>query len=143
MPARPLFALLVFAALAGGCSTTRTSSTGEGEPTVTARGDVTVDGVSVLGAWRAVEVVGDAQATRDLQNGTMEQTLLVGSNGRATLTGVDRREGGGPVSFSGRITGSRVTFAGMEGAGTLVMSGHQLVLRDPGGRSTVFVRSGG
>jgi hypothetical protein len=140
MRARPLLALLVLAASAVGCRTTQPS---DGGPTVAARGDVTVDGVSVLGAWTAVEVVGDAQATRDLEDGTMEQTLLVGSNGRVTLTGVDRREGSGPVSFSGRVTGSRVQFTGMEGAGVLLMSGRRLILRDPGGRSTVFVRASG
>jgi hypothetical protein len=101
-----------------------------------------VDGVSVLGAWTAVEVVGDAQATRDLSDGTLEQTLIVSSNGRAVLTGVDHRAGSGPVTFNGRITGSRIAFTGMEGAGTLLMSGRRLLLRDPSGRSTVFERNG-
>lgn len=101
-----------------------------------------VDGTSILGAWSAVEVVGDALATRDLADGTMEQTLIVGSNGRAVLTGVDHRAGGTPVAFTGRITGNRIQFAGMEGAGVLLMSGRRLILRAPTGRSTVFARGG-
>ena len=156
MRASSLFALLTLVILATGCRTTRPLSgdvspppgpggggAGEADTTTKARGDVTVDGVSILGAWHAVEVIGNAQATRDLEEGRMEQTLIVSSNGRAVLTGVDRREGEGPVAFNGRITGSRVQFAGMEGSGTLIMSGRRLVLSDPTGRRTVFVRGGG
>ena len=134
MPIRSLLLLTVLA-LAAGCQATRPQNTG-----VATRGDVMVDGTSILGAWNAVEVVGNATATRDLAEGVMEQTLIVRSNGRATLTGVDRREGGEPVAFSGRVTGNRIQFSGMEGAGTLIMSGRRLLLRDPNGRSTVFVR---
>ena len=129
---------------AAGCAAPRAPAPpppGVGEdPEVTLRGDVMVDGRSILGAWYAVEVVGDATATRDLESGTMEQTLIVSSNGRAILTGIDRREGGDPVAFTGQVRGSSIRFAAMEGAGTLLMSGRRLVLRDPNGRSTVFVR---
>ncbi len=144
-----LSALFAFALLAAGCRTTRPdgqSPGAAGEDTTDSRGgamrDVTVDGVSILCAWYAVEVVGDARATRDLAAGTLEQTLIVSSNGRAALTGMDRRAGGSPVTFSGRITGSRVRFTGMEGDGTLLLSGRRLTLRDPRGLSTIFVRSG-
>ena len=138
MPFRSLLLLLAVAALAAGCQTTQPR---DPEPTGAAlRADVMVDGTSILGAWHAVEVVGNATATRDLAEGVMEQTLIVRSNGRATLTGVDHRAGGDPVAFSGRVTGNRIQFAEMEGAGTLIMSGRRLLLRDPNGRSTVFVR---
>ena len=103
--------------------------------------DVRLDGVSILGGWYAVEVLDDPAATRDLEAGTLEMTLLVGPNGRATLTGHDRREGEGPVTFSGRITDNKIAFEGMEGAGTLLLNGRRLILRDPRGRSTAYVRS--
>lgn len=136
-----LLGFLALAALVAGCSSTRPpAAPGAPGDTAAARGDVTLDGVSILGAWYAVEVVGDPQATDDLADGTMEQTLIVRSNGRTVLTGVDRRAGGSPVSFNGRVTGSRVQFTGMEGAGTLLMSGRRLLLRSPDGRSTVFER---
>lgn len=102
--------------------------------------DVTIQGVSILGTWYAVEVLEDAGATHDLELGTMEMTLLVQPNGRSTLTGVDRREGDGRVSFNGIIEGTRISFDGMDGNGTLSMSGRRLILRDPRGRSTVYVQ---
>ena len=65
--------------------------------------DVTLEAVSILGTWYAVEVLEDEEATRDLEVGMMEMTLLVLPGGRSTLTGVDRREGSGRVSFTGII----------------------------------------
>ena len=101
--------------------------------------DVTIEGVSILGTWYAVQVLDDAQTTRDLEVGTMEMTLLVQPNGRSILTGVDRREGSGLVSFPGIVEGNRISFEGMDGSGTLSMSGRRLILLDPRGRSTVYV----
>lgn len=148
--------LLALATLAAGCRTTRPPEPEAGPAEAshpaaeeaaaaesTARGDVFLDGVSIRGAWRAVEVPGDARATRDLSNGRTEQTLIVGSNGRALLTSINHRARGEPVTASGRITGNRVQFAGADGAATLLMSGRRLLLRDATGRSTVFIRGGG
>ncbi len=105
--------------------------------------DVTIEGTSIVGTWFAVEVLEDAAATRDLEVGTMEMTLLVQPNGRSTLTGVDRREGSGRVSFTGIIEGHRISFDGMDGSGTLSMSGRRLILQDPRGRSTVYIQGSG
>jgi len=73
----------------------------------------------------------------------MEMTLLIQPNGRSTLTGADRREGSGQVSFTGIIEGNSISFDGMDGSGTLSMSGRRLILRDPRGRSTVYEQDGG
>ena len=86
----PHFALLAgLIAFAIGC--------GGSAPRDAARGmvgsDVVLDGVSILGAWEAVEVLNDPAATRDLESGALEMTLLIMPNGRATLTGNDHREG--------------------------------------------------
>ncbi len=105
--------------------------------------DVTLEGVSILGTWYAVQVLEDAEATRDLEVGTMEMTLLVLPGGRSTLTGVDRREGSGRISFTGIIEENSISFDGMEGDGTLSLSGRHLILRDPRGRSTVYEQGGG
>jgi hypothetical protein len=155
-----LSVLLALTFLAVGCRTTRAPAqeaalppsvkgaevlTGKSEAAgggagALARADVRVDGISILGAWRAVEVSGDARATRDLADGRVEESLVVGSNGRAFLARVDHGAGGASASASGRITGNRVRFDGAAGPGTLLMSGRRLLLRDADGRSTVFVR---
>lgn len=113
-----------------------------GKPAIVNR-DVTIDGTSIVGTWYATEILEDAAATRDLEEGTMEMTLLVQPNGRATLTGVDRREGSGRVSFTGIIENHRISFDGMDGSGTLSMSGRRLILQDPRGRSTVYIQASG
>ena len=148
----PRYASLVFAValFVVGCATPeRTAGPGRAatppsssEPAeAPSPSDVTLDGVSILGAWYAVEVIGDSDMSNDLRTGTLEMTLIVGPNGRATMTGTDRREGSGPVTFSGRITDNRILFDGMDGAGTLLMNGRRLVLRDPRGRSTAYIRT--
>lgn len=105
--------------------------------------DVMIEGVSILGTWYAVEVLEDTDATRDLDAGAMEMTLLVQPNGRSTLTGFDRRQGSGLVSFTGIIEGNRISFDGMDGQGTLSLSGRRLILEDPRGRSTVYEQGSG
>ena len=148
-----LFASLAIALLATGCSQTQELTSRPppapalvvNTPDEQGAGfrDVTLEGISILGTWYAVEVLEDAEATRDLEVGTMEMTLLVQPNGRSTLTGVDRREGSGRVSFTGIIEGNSISFDGMDGSGTLSMSGRRLILRDPRGRSTVYEQGGG
>lgn len=106
--------------------------------------DVVVDGVSVVGRWRAVEVADDPQATRDLRDGTLEIVLVVNPTGHAILRGADRRDGGGtPAAYSGRLDGDRLALRGLPGAAHVAVWGRHLVLDDPRGRRTVFVRLGG
>ncbi len=145
---------LVLALLLVGCSQTRqipspgSASTPAPTPSPTEEGgsamrDVMIEGVSILGTWYAVEVLEDTDATRDLDAGAMEMTLLVQPNGRSTLTGFDRRQGSGLVSFTGIIEGNRISFDGMDGQGTLSLSGRRLILEDPRGRSTVYEQGSG
>lgn len=97
---------------------------------------------AAVGRWVAVEIVGDAEASHDLRRGTLEKVLLVEPDGRVVLRGTDRARGAaGAVSFSGRIQGRVVTFAGLPGAALLSLRGPRLVLSDPAGRSTQFVRA--
>lgn len=104
--------------------------------------DVRIGRQSILGAWHAVAVVDDPEATRDLETGVLETALLVGPYGQAVLTGTDRRAGGAPSTFGGQIAGSRITLRGLGGDGTLSLEGQRLLLRDPRGRTMVFVREG-
>ncbi len=135
--------MLLCALLATGCKTSQSQNRDRHMNGYTVLSDVMLDGVSLVGAWYAVEVEGDRLTTRDLEDGTLETTLIVEPNGRAVLTGIDRREGDGPVTFVGLIRGNRITFREMDGAGTLYFSGRRLVLRDPNGRRTVYVRNMG
>jgi hypothetical protein len=130
---RPLWLGALLLVLAAGCTPGKTPD----------RGDVLIDGVSILGAWHAAEVVGDAEATRDLGNGAREEVLVVRPNGRALLVSVDRRGGERGATYSGLITGNQIEFAEREGVGVLLLSGRRLVLRDADGRSTAFERSEG
>ncbi len=105
--------------------------------------DVRLGGASIVGTWAAIEIVDDVAATRDLNRGIMEQTLLVRRRGTVILTGRDRREGtGSPVTFGGQIIGDRIAFAGLSGEARLSMRGRRLLLHDPRGRTTVFARVG-
>jgi hypothetical protein len=105
--------------------------------------DVRLGGESIVGTWSAIAIEGDDAATRDLNRGIMEQTLLVRRRGSVILTGRDRREGSGaPVTLGGQIHGDRMTFAGLPGAAALSMRGRRLRVQDPRGRVTVFARVG-
>ncbi|NNF58403.1 MAG: hypothetical protein HKN04_09185 [Rhodothermaceae bacterium] len=115
------------------------SGLGSGEIGGGAFGDVTLDGTSILGAWRAVEVIGRRQDTRALETGATELMLIVAPNGRATLTGKSSSQDS--FTRSGRITENYLTFAGIEGAALLLLNGPRLVVREPDGRSTAFVRA--
>jgi hypothetical protein len=93
-----------------------------------------------VGRWVAVDVVGDAEASRDLARGTLEKVLVVNPGGHVILRGVDRARSADPVSFTGTLVGRIVRFAELPGAATLVREGTRLVLTDPSGRRTRFVR---
>jgi hypothetical protein len=96
-----------------------------------------------VGTWSAIEIDGDADATRDLGRGIMEQTLIVRRRGAAILTGHDRRDGSGePVTFGGTVRGDLLMFEGLSGAARLTMRGRRLLVHDPRGRTTVFARVG-
>lgn len=103
--------------------------------------DVRIDGQSVVGRWRAIEVARDPGATADLQRGTLTMTLVVNPTGHVILRGADRREGrGAPSAFSGRLTDTRLELTGLDGTAEVEMFGWRLHLVDPRGRRTVFVR---
>ena len=102
-------------------------------------GDVTLEGVSILGAWQAVEVIGNTRDTRALESGAAALTLIVAPNGRATLTGKSRSQDS--FTRSGRITDNYLTVAGIEGRALLLLNGPRLIVREPDGRSTAFVRA--
>ena len=137
--------LLVLGPLAGcgGVAAIPPGVPGEAPPPGETGADVRIDGVSVVGAWRAVAVQGDAEATRDLESGTLQTTLTIAPGGGATLTGVDRRAGGEPVTLRGRVEGRRLAFEGRPSSGILRVEGRRLLLEDPFGRTTVYARVSG
>ena len=93
-----------------------------------------------VGRWIAVDVVDDADQTADLRRGVLEKTLVINPGGHVILRGVDRAPGGGTAAFTGRLIGRVVTFAELPGAAYLAREGTRLVLIDPTGRRTRFVR---
>jgi hypothetical protein len=137
---RPLLAL---ALLAAGCASSRTDAP-KGDPMerdeIVER-DVLVDGVSLLGVWRAVGALDEPDVDNDLRSGMLTETLVINPRGRATLTGEDQRAGTGRVTLDGRISGNRLTFDGLPGAATIdVRSDGRIVVTDPRGRRTVYER---
>lgn len=101
-----------------------------------------VDGVPVVGRWLALRVVGDEAATADLTFGRLDKVLVVQPGGAVTLRGTDRVMGQGrDAQFTGRLTGSRLRFADLPGTATLRVEGHRLVVRDPRGVETVYLRA--
>lgn len=137
-----LGALLVLA----GCAQTRSpaSSRARVEPAGRRAAErptpVSVD--RLVGRWIAVDVVGDAEATRDLRRGSLEKVLVVNPGGHVLLRGVDRARGRGAAeSFSGRLVGDRLRFDSLAGAASLTVEGTRLLLTDPTGRVTRFVRA--
>ena len=93
-----------------------------------------------VGRWIAVDVVGDAEASRDLAQGALEKILVVNPGGHVILRGVDHRRSADPVAFAGTLVGRVLTFAELPGAAILAREGTRLVLIDPSGRQTRFVR---
>ncbi|HYE95435.1 MAG TPA: hypothetical protein VD962_04450 [Rubricoccaceae bacterium] len=102
-----------------------------------------IDGVVVVGAWDAVEVLGDPEATRDLERDVLVKTLTITAGGRVTLSGVDRRAGGGTQTYRGQLDGRRVTFEGLSGSAILRVVRGRLHLEDPFGVTTVYRRISG
>lgn len=133
----PLVLLLTASLLAAGCAAPGATT----EPAPGTGRDVLVGGTSILGIWDAVGALDEPDVDDDLRSGLLTETLIVNPYGRVTLTGVDEREGSGPVSFSGRIQGSSVEFDGLPGRGQLEVRGDgRLVLTDPRGNRTVYER---
>lgn len=128
--------LLLLALLVSACGTARTAA-----PDPEAPSDVRLDGVSILGAWRAVGAPDDAQADADLRAGVLERTLVVNPRRYVTLTGIDRRVSEERVTYRGRLSGRSLRFDDLDGTATLRIQGTRLVLTDPGGRRTVYRRS--
>lgn len=103
--------------------------------------DVRVDGRSVVGRWHAVAVVGDAEATADLQRGRLTTVLVVNPTGHVILRGTDRREGrGAPAAFSGYLVENALRLTDLPGEARVEMVGLRLHLIDPRGRRTEFRR---
>ena len=106
--------------------------------------DVVVGGRSVVGRWLALEVEGDRRATRDLETETLTKILVLNPGGRAILRGVDRRAGVAPEVFVGDVVqtrrGAALALDGLRGAAALDLRGRRLVLTDPRGQRTVFLR---
>ncbi|MDX1530703.1 MAG: hypothetical protein R3362_04185 [Rhodothermales bacterium] len=107
----------------------------------TGQRDVVVDGTSVLGRWEAVGALDEPDVDEDLRRGLLTETLIFDPYGRVTLSGEDRREGAGPVSYYGQIEGRTVSFDELPGRATVeVRSDGRLILTDPRGNRTVYER---
>lgn len=100
-----------------------------------------VDGVPVTGRWLALSVRGDAEASADLARGRLEKVLVVHPGGRVLLRGTDRERGEGrSPQFTGRLAGRFLRLDGLPGTARLHAEGRRLVLTDPRGAQTVFLR---
>lgn len=109
--------------------------------TIVDAGDVRVDGHSVLGAWNAIGAPDQAEIDRDLRSGMLSRMLVFNPYGRVTLSGSDRREGSGAVTFEGRIRGNEITFADLPGTARVSLRNHRtLEFTDPRGNRTIYRR---
>ncbi len=106
----------------------------------TAQQVVVPDDADKVGRWIAVDVLGDDAQTRDIRTGVLEKTLVVNPGGHVILRGVDRAPGGGTASYTGTLVGRVLTFADLPGAAILAHEGTRLILIDPSGRQTRFIR---
>ncbi|WP_412062176.1 hypothetical protein [Rubrivirga sp. IMCC45206] len=103
--------------------------------------DVRLGGVSLVGRWTAVEVVGDPGATADLARGTLSTVLVINPTGHVILRGADRREGqGAPALFTGVLVEHVLRLNGLPGEAEVQLVGPRLHVVDPRGRRTVFRR---
>lgn len=127
--------------LASGAAAQPPDPAGQPSPLLPSR-DVTLDGVSIVGKWVAVEIYGDRAARQDLRDGHLAKTLVVNPRGRAALSGWDRRTGGAPEAFIGQVAGTRLRLNGLSGEGRLAVRANRLRLHDPTGVTTVYVWQG-
>ena len=144
LPAGPR-RLAVLLVVLSGCAATRPAPLPARTPPSPARtaarapARVPVDTAKV-GRWIAVDVLGDDAQTRDIRTGVLEKTLVINPGGHVILRGVDRAPGGGTASYTGTLVGRVLTFAELPGAAILAHEGTRLILIDPSGRQTRFVR---
>ena len=145
MSRSPRLAALLLAV--AGCAPTRppsavrTEPAGVFSPAVAPVRTTPATAETAIGRWIAVDVVGDDEQTRDIRTGVLEKTLVVNPGGHVILRGVDRAPGGGTASFSGMLVGRVLTFAELPGAAILAHEGTRLLLIDPNGRQTRFIRA--
>lgn len=127
-------ALLLFIA---GCASAPHGSS----PSDSASSDVLLEGQSILGAWVAVGAPDQADIDDDIREGILTRMLVVNPYGRVTLTGEDRRENAGQVTYEGRLAGSRLAFDDLPGVARLELRDTRtLQMTDPGGNRTVYRR---
>ncbi|MEL6616406.1 MAG: hypothetical protein AAFQ43_11750, partial [Bacteroidota bacterium] len=134
-------ALVLALVLASGAAAQTPDPTGEPSPLPPSR-DVTLDGVSIVGKWVAVEIYGDRSARQDLHDGHLAKVLVINPRGRAMLRGWDRRAGGAPEAFTGQVVGTRLRLDRLQGEGRLAVRGGWLRLHDPGGTTTAYAWQG-
>lgn len=99
------------------------------------------DGLPLVGRWLALEVRGDSAATADLARGRLEMILVVHPGGRALLRGRDHaQDAGRPAQFIGRVDGGSLRLDDLPGEARLRAEGRRLVVTDPRGTETVYLR---
>lgn len=107
----------------------------------TAESDVRLGNISILGAWDATGAPDQPDVDSDLRSGTLTRMLVFNPYGRVTLSGTDRREGTGRISFEGRVRGDRVTFDDLPGTARLALRNNRtLEMTDPQGNRTIYRR---
>jgi len=95
----------------------------------------------LTGRWLAFEVRGDSAATADLARGRLEKVLVVHPGGRALLRGRDHaQDAGRPKQFIGRVEDGALVLDDLPGEARLHVEGRRLVVTDPRGTETVYLR---
>ena len=100
-----------------------------------------VDGLPLSGRWLAFEVLGDENATDDLARGRLEKVLVVHPGGRALLRGTDHaQDAGRPQQYIGHVADGALRLDDLPGEARLRAEGRRLVMVDPRGVETVYLR---